>query len=148
LQGSCNFQFQPQAKRKHDHKPNVSTASKIKYRQELKQEAFALESQDIFNKIDRLRQDKGWTTHYLSKQAGISHNTLYKWRNRLTMPSTEVLEALCDALQISLAQLFCGDEYADELPEENKKLLEYWSTLSRRQKQVIWDMIISLRGSK
>jgi len=107
-----------------------------------------MEAQEIYDKIDRLRKDKGWTTHYLSTQAGVSHNTLYKWRNRKTMPTVEVLEALCDTLQISLSQLFGNnDDSANELPEENKRLLEYWSTLNRKQKQIVMDMIVSLRGS-
>ena len=107
-----------------------------------------MESQEIYSKIDRLRKHKGWTTHYLSTQAGVSHNTLYKWQNRQSMPTFEVLEALCDALQILLAQLFSSDGNSDELPEENKRLLEYWSTLTRKQKDVVMNMITSLRGNK
>ena len=104
-----------------------------------------MESQEIYQKIDRLRKDKGWTTHHLSVQAGVSHNTLYRWQNRHSMPSFEVLEALCDTLQISLAQLFSSDGNSDELPEENKRLLEYWSTLNRKQKELVMNLITSLR---
>jgi len=104
-----------------------------------------MDSQEIYGKIDRLRINKGWTANYLSTQAGVSHNTLYTWRMRQTMPSFEVLEALCNELQISLAQLFSSDGCTDGLPEENKRLLEYWSTLSRKQKDVVMSMIIALR---
>ena len=107
-----------------------------------------MDSQELFGKVDRLRQAKGWNMYQLSLQAGVSHNTLYKWRNRNTKPTVDVLEAICDAFQISLAQLFSNDTSADELPAENKKLLEYWSTLNRRQKQVIWDMLDTLRNGK
>lgn len=106
-----------------------------------------MDSLKLYNKIDNLRKDKNWTINYLSTQAGVSHNTLYTWRKRETMPSFEVLEALCDALKISLAQLFSDEGYADELTEENKKLLENWSTLNRKQKELVMNMIISLRGS-
>ena len=105
-----------------------------------------MESLEIFDKIDRLRKDKGWTQNHLSTQAGISHSTLHNWKSRQTMPSFEVLEALCDALQISLSQLFSSDGSADELPEENKRLLEYWSTLNRKQKGLVMDLIVTLRG--
>ena len=105
-----------------------------------------MESLELYNKIDRLRKDKGWSQYYLSAQAGVSHNTLYGWRTRQTMPTFDVLEALCDALQISLVQLFSNGEH-EELPEDNKRLLEYWSTLNRKQKQLVMDLITTLRGS-
>ncbi|MDR3293931.1 MAG: hypothetical protein LBT20_07520 [Clostridiales bacterium] len=63
------------------------------------------------------------------------------------MPFFEVLEALCDALQISFVQLF-SESKESELPEEHKKVLEYWSTLNRGQKDLILNMMISLRGTK
>ncbi|MDR3216525.1 MAG: helix-turn-helix domain-containing protein [Clostridiaceae bacterium] len=105
-----------------------------------------MESLEIYAKIDSLRKHKGWTTNYLSKQAGVSHNTLYMWRTRQTMPTFEVVEALCDALQISLVQLF-GDESAAGMTTEQKRVLEYWSTLNREQKDLIINMMVSLRGS-
>jgi len=107
-----------------------------------------MESLEIYGKVDRLRKDKGWSINYLSTQAGVSHNTLYTWRTRQTMPSIEVLQALCDALQISIVQLFSTAEEAAELPQEHKRLLENWSTLDRKQKELVMNLIISIRGSK
>ncbi|MDR0696770.1 MAG: helix-turn-helix transcriptional regulator [Christensenellaceae bacterium] len=73
-----------------------------------------MDSMKIYNKLDRLKKDKGWSLNFLSAQAGISHSTLHSWKARHTMQSLEVLEGLCDALQISLAQLFGDCEYADD----------------------------------
>lgn len=106
-----------------------------------------MDSKIIYEKIDRLRKDKGWSMNYLSTQAGISHSTLHNWKARDTWPTVDVLEGLCDALQISLSQLFSGDGSADDLPADNKRLLECWSTLTRQQKELVFNMIISLRGN-
>lgn len=107
-----------------------------------------MESLKIYEKIDRLRKDKGWSLNYLSTQAGISHSTMHSWKARQTMPSVDVLEGLCDALQISLPQLFSDDGYSEEMPEENKRLLEYWSTLNRSEKELIMNTIIAIRSKK
>lgn len=106
-----------------------------------------MDSLRIYNKIDSLRKDKGLSKNSLCVQAGVSSNTFYNWQTRATMPTFEVVEALCDILQISVPQLL-SDEPLDDLPEEHKKLLSEWSTLNRSQKELIMNMMKSLRSVK
>ena len=53
-----------------------------------------LTSKDIYDRIERLRIEKGLTVAKLNLLAGISHSTLSSWKQRGTMPTIEVLESL------------------------------------------------------
>lgn len=90
----------------------------------------------IYDKVERLRKDKNLTIYALSNQAGISHSTLYSWHSRKTMPTLDVLEKICDALNITLSELLF-DSNANELSEEQQRVLEMFSQLTREQKELI-----------
>lgn len=101
-----------------------------------------MESEKVFEKINRLRLEKNWTVYHLCKQAGISHSTFNNWRKRNTLPKLEVLSNLCDALQISLPDLlFDLDEF--DLSTEQKHVLEMFSALNREQKDLV---ILTMRN--
>jgi len=95
---------------------------------------------DIYNKIERLRKDKGLTVYALSKEAGISHSMFYSWRSRKTMPSIETLEQISGALGISLCKLLFDFE-TNELSEEQKRIMELWMVLNREQKEAAFVML-------
>lgn len=100
----------------------------------------------VFEKIERLRNDKGLTIYHLCKEAGISHSTFNNWKNRKTLPSLEVLEKLCEVLQISTPELLFDLNVLD-LSSEQKRLLELYSALNREQKNLIFLTIQSLLKS-
>ena len=60
-------------------------------------------SQEIYDKIEKLRLEKGMTVSQLNKLAGISHCTLNTWKTRQTMPKIEVLDSLCYALGTTIS---------------------------------------------
>lgn len=96
-----------------------------------------MESDKVFEKIDALRRDKGWTIYYMCRQAAVSHSTFNNWRNRKTLPKLEVLNKLCEVLQISLPELLF-DSDALNLSEEQQRLLNMFSILNREQKDLIF----------
>ena len=99
-----------------------------------------MNSEEIFEKVERLRKDKGMTIFTLSNEAGISHSTLYSWQRRKTMPSIEVLEKLAEALGTTLSKLLFSFE-ANELNEEQKRVMELWAGLNREQKNAAFAML-------
>jgi transcriptional regulator with XRE-family HTH domain len=99
-----------------------------------------MNTEEIYSKVDRLRKDKGITIYALSCEAGISHNTLYSWNKRKTMPSLETLEKICDALGTTLSRLMFNME-SKELSEEQKHLMDLWSVLNREQKEAVSSML-------
>ena len=59
---------------------------------------------DIIARINELMSKKGWTAYALSKQTGISTNTIYDW-NKGAIPSLENVLKVCDAMDIIPHQL-------------------------------------------
>lgn len=94
-----------------------------------------MNSLEILDKVDKLRKQKGFSVYRLTKEAGISHNTLNSWRKRQTMPSFAVLEAICDTLGVSISILLMDSSTAhSDLTSETKRMLELWYMLNRSQK--------------
>ena len=105
-----------------------------------------MNSRALYNKIDRLRREKDLTVNKLSDLAGISHSTLNAWKVRGTIPKLEVLEGLCDALNISLIYLLT-DIDVEHLSGEQMAVLEIWDQLNLRQRESIMQMMKTLRDT-
>lgn len=98
-----------------------------------------LTSRELFEKVDKLRREKGITQNKLSELAGISHGTLYSWKSRGTMPKIDVIEGICDALGISPISLLYGMDF-DMLSEDEVELVVCWRALSIEQKRVFLEL--------
>lgn len=97
---------------------------------------YLMETDKVFERVDRLRREKNWTVYYLCKEAGLSHSTFNNWRKRKTLPKLEVLSKLCEVLQISLPELLFDLDTLD-LSTEQKQILEMFSALNREQKDLV-----------
>lgn len=101
------------------------------------------ESVAIYNRVDRLRLEKKWTIYELAKQANISVNALYRWRDKKSSPSLYLLENLAEAFKVSLPYLLFDIEQVDYLTVEQKMVLEKWNRLSNSQKTAVLAVITS-----
>lgn len=98
----------------------------------------------IYDKIDKMRRDKGWSIYGLAKKAGISTTALYHWRDRRSSPTLDVLDAVCSALNISvIAFLLEGDELIT-LTDAQQELVDEWNQLSTEQKRLIIHLMRSI----
>ena len=86
-------------------------------------------SKALYDKIDAMREAKGWNINQLAQQAGITSTALYNWRNRQSSPTLSLLDALCSALGTTLLN-FLMDE--NDI-KEHQELLEVWNGLTREQ---------------
>ncbi|MDE7215712.1 MAG: helix-turn-helix domain-containing protein [Clostridia bacterium] len=103
-----------------------------------------LNNKEIYDKVDRLRLKKGWTIYELAKKAGISVQTLYNWRNRLSSPSLSLLDAVCFAFNITVIDFLLDEDELLTLTEEQKELMRLWNTLSSEQKKSILSLMKSM----
>ena len=62
--------------------------------------------ENILEKLDKLRKEKGFSIFKLTELAGLSENTVYNWYNKGSRPTIEALKAVCDVLNISLSCFF------------------------------------------
>lgn len=101
---------------------------------------------DIVLRINELANKKGWSFYELSKQTGISTNTIYNWQKG-AVPSLSNVVTVCEAFGITVEQFFCGlDSYM--LSDDEKKILQEWFSLSDLEKRAILDMIETFKVLK
>ena len=80
-------------------------------------------------KIIELCAKTGITKYRLSQTTGISQSALSDITKGKNLPGVITLEKICDAFGITLAQFFTEDGNVLDLSEEQKRLLQTWSTL-------------------
>lgn len=96
---------------------------------------------DTLDRIKQLRDERNWSNYQLSKISGVSQTTLRNMFTRNTLPGIATLETLCKGFGITLSQFFAeGDEPVD-LDNEQREMLNRWSTLSKEQKSALLELI-------
>lgn len=97
-------------------------------------------SMDVLAKITEYREKKNWSLFQLSQQAGLSYKTIYKWYNGETSPTLKALDAVAQALDIELYELFTSDETV-VMNDEIQELLHNWEKLNSEEKDIIFKII-------
>ena len=69
------------------------------------------------------RREKNLTQEALAEILGVSNKTVSKWENGKSMPDYAVVEALCSALDITVAELLGGREQEPQNEEQYEMLL-------------------------
>ncbi len=100
-----------------------------------------LDGKEIYNKVDALRIQRGWTIYELAKKSGVAPTTIYNWRDRCSSPTLSLLDAVCSAFQISVVEFLLDGEEGIALTAEQKDLVDLWNTLSPEQKKSIMNLM-------
>lgn len=101
---------------------------------------------DIVGRITELCKKKGWSKYELAKQSGIAPNTVYAW-SRGRQPSLTNIVIICESMDITLEQFFCGMKGLNLTNEENM-ILQEWFTLSDLEKAAIFSVIEVFKNLK
>lgn len=96
---------------------------------------------DIINRIEQLRIERGWTVYKLSMESGVSQSTLATIQQRNTPPKIDILEDLCGAFGITLAQFFLEDEQIEVLTIQEKELLNAFRKLPKNKQSALFNLI-------
>lgn len=96
---------------------------------------------DAKERIQELMLRRGWTEYKLAKESNLSQSTIANVFKRNNAPTLPTLETVCQAFGITLAQFFSEGSEAVELTEEQRQLLSYWSALSDKQKEILFDLM-------
>lgn len=100
-----------------------------------------LDGKAIYNKVDAIRLQKGWTIYELAKQAGVAPTTIYNWRDRCSSPTLSLLEAVCSAFEISVIDFLMDEDELMALTEEQQEVILVWNTLSNEKKKSILNLM-------
>ncbi len=99
----------------------------------------------ILEKIDALREERGWSVNNLAMEAMLTQSTLNNLYTRNAEPKISTLKAICGAFNITLSEFF-----ADENLEESKtlndedELLARYSKLTGAQKKAVIQLLRSI----
>ncbi|MCQ2386910.1 MAG: helix-turn-helix domain-containing protein [Clostridia bacterium] len=77
---------------------------------------------EVLDKIEKLRNEKGWSINYLAMESGLTQSTLNNLYSRNTEPKISTLRAICSAFGITLSDFFKEEENEDELLRKVKSL--------------------------
>ncbi len=94
---------------------------------------------NVTERINELMALKGWTPYELSNQTGISTNAIYDWFKIGAMPTLQNIIKICEAMEITLEQFFCGGNYKHT--DEENAILKDWFSLSDLEKDTILNLM-------
>ncbi len=101
----------------------------------------------IVQKIDKLRYERGWSVYKLSAESDTSQQTLEKWIDKGATPTLPILEKVCKALGVTLAEVFSENELV-EISPEIKQLYDDWCCLTKEEQSSIKQIISNYIKSK
>ena len=100
-----------------------------------------LNGRELYNKIDELREKRGWTIYKLATKAGVSSTTIYNWRDNGSVPSLTLLEAVCNALDVSIYNFLLDEKDLTAITDEQKEILFLYNALPQNKKKILKDLL-------
>lgn len=101
---------------------------------------------DIHERLTQLLNERGWSRYRLSKESGLSEETLTNIFKRGTVPSFVTLKAICDGFKITMSQFFAQNEMV-ELTPELKQLFDEWAFLTPQQKDAVIQVMKAMKNN-
>ena len=95
---------------------------------------------DATERIKSLLEQRGWTAYRLSKNCGLSENTIATILKRNSLPSVGTLEAICKGFGITLSEFFAEGDLIEVTPK-TKELIDCWSGLSEEQRDAALELL-------
>lgn len=101
---------------------------------------------DILERINNLRNERGWSIYKLAEESGITQSTLANMFSRKTMPSISTLKQICEAFGISLSQFF--DYESKDFSDEESLIISNYRKLNKQEKLIIKNLLETIIKSK
>jgi transcriptional regulator with XRE-family HTH domain len=101
----------------------------------------------ILNKIDRMKNERGWSVYKLAQEADINPQTIHNWFESGAVPTLRYLNDICRAFGITLAEFFAENDVI-EVRENIKRLYETWCSLTPEEKASIESIIKNYKNKK
>lgn len=61
---------------------------------------------DVLGRITELKEERGWTSYRLAKNADIPQSSLATWYSKKISPPVDAIEKICRACDVSLSEFF------------------------------------------
>lgn len=96
---------------------------------------------NVIERIEKLRIERNWSKYKLAEEAMLTYSTLSAIYVRETPPKIEILELICKAFGISLAQFFSEGEETERVTEEEKALLEKFRAMPTDKRRALITLV-------
>src|SRR5579875_1387522 len=90
---------------------------------------------DVGTRLRELRESLNLSQYRLSKESGVAASAINKIESGNTRPTVDVLDRICSALGITLAEFF--DDDAGDMPPDVRRLLNTIRTLTPEQRELL-----------
>lgn len=96
------------------------------------------------------RKEKNLTQEQLAEHLGISNKTISKWENGKCMPDYSNIKPLCEALNITIAELLDGEtkENINICTSDEQQIIDMLERIQKleNQKQSLFGMMLIIMG--
>lgn len=100
--------------------------------------------------IAQKRRTLNLTQEQLAETLGVSNKAISKWENGKCMPDYSVIQPLCEALHVTLAELMDGEDAAEDSMRayDNDQILDLLHRMQEleRQRQVLSGAVLIVLG--
>ena len=105
---------------------------------------------NYLEKLKLLMKQHGLNENQLAKKANVPQSTINSLFQKNNLPTISTLEALLEALDMTLSEFFYDDALMKKHELEEQNLLKKWGLLTNEQKKPILQLIDLLlnNGSK
>ena len=105
--------------------------------------------EQVYNRIKELCEERGWSQYKLIKESGIPQSSFYNMMDRESIPQLDMIQRICDGLNITLGDFFADDRAAKELSRDDYLFIEASRKLdadNRRRALAYMDGLIDLQN--
>ena len=100
--------------------------------------------------IARKRKEQNLTQEQLVQQLGVSNKTISKWENGKCMPDYGIIQALCEALHVTLPELLDGRDAAEDTVQvyDDAQILDLLRRTQEleQQKRILYGLVLVVLG--
>ncbi len=108
-----------------------------------------MNEEEVLARIQELMDFNGWTLYKLAKESGLSYTSLSSAFKRGSRISTDSLQKICSAFQISYDEFFQQESNPlrnYELTEDEQRMLNRYRALSGQKKQLLWAYLDGMKA--
>lgn len=100
---------------------------------------------EVGSRLAQLRENRKLSKNKLAKLSGVAQTYVGSIESGEKQPTIQILEKLCAALEISLAQFFSEDNAGESvIPSHIHEMVELASSLTPRQLHLVTELLREL----
>lgn len=95
------------------------------------------------------RKELGLTQQELGERLGVTNKTISRWETGAYLPDLDTIPVLCQSLNISVNEFFCGEAIPPEQLQEqtDRNILDIWQADESLRRKKFWSEMLGGGGT-